>query len=67
MLDDPLLFSPDRFLDSDGRFKSFDEFVPFSLGRRVCLGESIAKMELFLFYNKHLCDVFPAVLLGWFY
>ncbi|XP_067651955.1 cytochrome P450 2U1-like [Haliotis asinina] len=46
---DPDNFRPDRFLDDRGKIVKKDEFIPFSLGRRVCLGESMARMELFLF------------------
>ncbi|KAK6189768.1 hypothetical protein SNE40_001764 [Patella caerulea] len=43
------VFRPERFIDSDGQIIKRDELIPFSTGRRVCLGESLAKMELFLF------------------
>ncbi|XP_067674111.1 cytochrome P450 2J6-like [Haliotis asinina] len=46
---DPQNFRPDHFLDGTGKIQKRDEFIPFSLGRRVCLGESMARMELFLF------------------
>ncbi|XP_071088224.1 cytochrome P450 2U1-like [Haliotis cracherodii] len=46
---DPDNFRPDRFLDDTGKIVKKEEFIPFSLGRRVCLGESMARMELFLF------------------
>ncbi|XP_046565212.1 cytochrome P450 2U1-like [Haliotis rubra] len=46
---DPESFRPDRFLDDSGKIIKKEEFIPFSLGRRVCLGESMARMELFLF------------------
>lgn len=51
---DPENFRPERFLDKDGKIAKPDYFVPFSLGPRVCLGESLAKMELFLFFTNLL-------------
>ncbi|KAL9961432.1 hypothetical protein ACROYT_G030370, partial [Oculina patagonica] len=48
--DDPDEFRPKRFLDEEGSFvpPKADRFLPFSAGRRVCLGESLARIELFL-------------------
>ncbi|KAJ8298376.1 hypothetical protein KUTeg_024907 [Tegillarca granosa] len=46
---DPFTFNPERFLNQNGIFCHTEKMVAFSLGRRVCLGESLAKMELFLF------------------
>jgi len=48
--DDPDAFRPERFLDDEGNFvpPKADRFLPFSAGRRVCLGESLARLELFL-------------------
>ena len=46
---EPELFRPERFLDDNGCLKNREEFIPFSVGRRVCLGEQLAKTELFLF------------------
>ncbi|KAH0631967.1 hypothetical protein JD844_019918 [Phrynosoma platyrhinos] len=43
-------FNPNHFLDAEGKFVKKEAFVPFSLGRRNCMGESLAKMELFLFF-----------------
>ncbi|XP_044125763.1 vitamin D 25-hydroxylase isoform X1 [Bufo gargarizans] len=51
---DPEIFYPERFLDSAGRFTKKEAFVPFSLGRRHCLGEQLARMELFLFFTALL-------------
>ncbi|XP_005100922.1 cytochrome P450 2B4 [Aplysia californica] len=50
-------FRPERFLDDMGDLKHFEEFTPFSVGRRVCLGEALAKMELFL-YLSSMCQRF---------
>ena len=45
-------FNPKRFLDTDGSFIHREEFIPFSIGPRLCLGEALGKMELFLFLSS---------------
>ncbi|KAG9269338.1 cytochrome P450 2C5-like isoform X1 [Astyanax mexicanus] len=45
-------FNPENFLDEKGQFCKNDFFLPFSLGPRVCLGESLAKTELFIFFTS---------------
>ncbi|XP_066981645.1 cytochrome P450 2L1-like [Macrobrachium rosenbergii] len=46
----PQEFRIERFLDEDGKFISHKEgFAPFLIGKRSCLGESLARMELSIF------------------
>ena len=46
---DPENFRPERWIDQDGKLKKFDQLVAFSAGKRSCIGEPIARMQLWLF------------------
>ncbi|CAJ0932160.1 unnamed protein product, partial [Mesorhabditis belari] len=48
--DQPDEFRPERFLDSNGHFCPRVDMNPFGLGKRACLGENLARYELFLLF-----------------
>ncbi|XP_054609326.1 steroid 17-alpha-hydroxylase/17,20 lyase isoform X4 [Dunckerocampus dactyliophorus] len=50
----PDMFDPDRFLDNQGRRVTPSCFLPFGAGPRICVGESLARLELFLFLSSIL-------------
>lgn len=51
---EPDKFDPERFIDSaKGKFKcKNDAMMPFSVGKRACIGEAIARLQLFLIFTS---------------
>ncbi|XP_077967461.1 vitamin D 25-hydroxylase-like [Styela clava] len=52
--ENPNKFRPERFIDENGGFIPCDDVIPFSIGNRHCIGEHIARMEVFLFFTTLL-------------
>lgn len=47
----PEEFKPERFIDPVTKlYKSDERLIPFSIGKRYCLGQSLAEKEYFLFF-----------------
>ncbi|XP_076804603.1 cytochrome P450 2U1-like [Clavelina lepadiformis] len=51
---DPETFDPSRHIDEEGKFKHSSKIIPFAIGPRACLGEGLARMEVFLIFIKLL-------------
>ena len=52
VFESPHIFNPDRFLDENMKIRKYEQFVPFGIGKRICMGESLAKNEMFLFFVR---------------
>ncbi|NWJ05424.1 CP2J6 protein, partial [Crypturellus undulatus] len=50
----PQQFNPGHFLDENGNFVNREAFLAFSIGHRVCMGELLARMELFIVFSTLL-------------
>jgi len=54
--EDPYDFKPERWINEEGNFVAdrYLSFLPFSAGRRVCLGEILARTEIYIFLTRIL-------------
>jgi len=59
--DQPEEFRPERFLTAENKVQKPKHFMPFGSGQRMCLGDSLAEMELQLFFSSlmHVFDIQP--------
>lgn len=48
------VFRPERFLDKENNLVGLDRVITFSLGRRACPAETLARAELFLILTSFL-------------
>jgi len=48
---DSYSFKPERYLNEEGKFvkPTGKQMLPFSIGKRGCLGEGLARTEIFMF------------------
>ena len=47
-------FNPGRFLDEEGCLRPDEHLIPFSIGKRVCPGQALANVQLFLYFTRVL-------------
>ncbi|XP_045203038.2 cytochrome P450 2U1-like [Mercenaria mercenaria] len=45
-------FNPERHIDANSQFKRNEKLIPFSIGARMCLGDSMAKLEIFIMFTN---------------
>ncbi|XP_025033240.1 cytochrome P450 2K6-like, partial [Python bivittatus] len=50
----PEEFNPNHFLDKVGKFITREEFLTFGIGQQACVGEQLARIEIFIFVTSLL-------------
>lgn len=51
---DPKVFRPERFLDENRKIIRAQDILPFGQGKRLCLGEQLARASLFMYFSSML-------------
>jgi cytochrome P450 len=46
----PHLFKPERFIDGQGKFVADEQVAPFGVGKRMCLGHTLAEKQFYIFF-----------------
>ena len=46
----PHVFKPERFIDGEGKFVPDERVAPFGVGKRICLGQTLAEKEFYIFF-----------------
>lgn len=54
VFENPQEFRPERFIDENGRLMNTEKLSTFSIGKRACPGESLAVLEVFLYFTTLL-------------
>lgn len=55
--DRPNEFNPSRFIGLDGRYVKNENVIPFGVGKRYCMGELLARNQIFLFIVSLLQNI----------
>lgn len=63
-LKNPMQFDPENFLDDKGKFFIPEKHFPFALGKHRCIGEMLAKSNLFLLCTTLLQNFYFGLPLG---
>lgn len=50
---DPKTFKPERFIEN-GKLKTYPQLAPFGIGKRICMGETMARDSSFIFFTRIL-------------